>query len=372
MTIPLVDLKAQYSSIKDEIDAAIQRVLESADFILGEEVSLFEGEFASFCDVNEAVGVSSGTEALHLALLACDVGAGDEVITTTFTFTATAEAISQVGAKPVFVDVDPLSCNLDPKRIEAAITERTRAILPVHLYGRPADMDGILDVARRFGLKVVEDAAQAHGALYKDMRAGTMGDAGCFSFYPGKNLGAYGDGGMVVTNDHLIADRIRLLRDHGRTSKYEHVTQGFNGRLDTLQAAVLRVKLCRLEMWNARRRDMASLYRELLREHDVAPLPEEEQVEPVYHLFVIRTADREHLLQALNRSGIGAGIHYPIPLHLQPAYRHLEYRVGDFPEAERAAREVLSLPLYPELTQDQALEVARAIVASLSVPLSAD
>ena len=363
--IPLVDLKAQYRSIKDEIDEAVARVLERADFIQGEDVLLFEEEYAASCGATHAIGVSSGTQALHLALLACGIGPGDEVITTPFTFIATAEAVSYVGARPVFVDVDPATCNLDPALIEAAITPRTRAILPVHLYGRPADMGRIMDIARRHGLKVVEDAAQAHGALYRGLKAGAIGDAGCFSFYPAKNLGAYGDAGMVVTSDPDIGQRVRRLRDHGRTDKYEHLTVGYNARLDTLQAAILRVKLRRLEDWTQQRRAIAAQYCELLADLPVQVLEDNDFIQCVYHLMVIRTPYREQVRDDLHRQGIATGIHFPIPLHLQPAYRHLDYREGSFPQSERASQEVLSLPLYPELSHDDVLQVSSAVREAL-------
>ena len=368
MTIPLVDLKAQNVLIEGAINRAIGRVIAMANFIQGEEVGLFEREFAKFCGAAQAVGVGSGTQALQFALLACGIGPGDEVITTPFTFIATAEAVSHVGATPVLVDVEPDSCNLDPRKIEAAITEKTKAILPVHLYGRPADMDGICAVAARHGLKVIEDAAQAHGARYDGKPVGTMGDASCFSFYPAKNLGAFGDAGIVVTDDPRIANEVRLLRDHGRKDKYEHLSIGFNGRMDTLQAAVLRVKLAWLSEWNARRRYIASTYRRLLQDQNLVLPSEDEGVEPVYHLFVVKTTQRGHLRRVLKASGIDTGIHYPIPLHLQPAYRHLGHQVGDFPESERAALEVLSLPMYPELTDDQLHQVVDGVRTAQLLP----
>ncbi len=372
-SIPLVDLKAQYMSIKGAIDDAIGGVIARADFIQGQEVALFERDFAAFSGAKYAIGVSSGTEALRLALIACGIGQGDEVITTPFTFIATVEAIAQTGATPVFVDIDPHTCNLNPRRIEKAISERTRAILPIHLYGRPADMDPVLAVAKRYSLRVVEDAAQAHGATYKGRVAGTMGDAGCFSFYPAKNLGAFGDAGMVVTDDPEIADNIRLLRDHGRNDKYNHLCLGFNGRLDTLQAAVLRVKLASLAEWNERRREIAATYRRLLADQEIELPPDEDGADPVYHLFVVRTPERDRLCETLAAAGISAGIHFPVPLHLQPACRHLGYGPGDFPESERAAGEVLSLPIYPELTEDQVRRVAEVVAEALrgAAPLGA-
>ncbi len=366
MTIPLVDLKAQYLSIKDEMDAAIQRVVDSTSFILGPDVRAFEEEFARFCGVQHAVGVDSGTAALHLAFLVCDIGPGDEVITTPHTFIATIGMLGRVGARPVFVDIDPRTYNMDPARIEAAITGRTKAILPVHLYGQPAEMDPILEIADRHGLKVIEDAAQAHGAEYKGQRVGSMGHVAIFSFYPGKNLGAYGDAGAVVTDDGEIAEKVRLLRNHGRREKYEHLLQGFNYRIDTLQAAILRAKLAHLEEWNEARRRYAATYRELLSDLDLVLPYEPEHVRAVYHLFVIRLAgsllqERDALREHLKARGISTGIHYPIPLHLQPAYRHLGYKKGDFPITEECARQVLSLPIYPELTRAQMEEVAQAI-----------
>jgi len=363
--IPLVDLKAQYAAIQPEVDAAVQRVLRDASFVLGREVEAFERAFAAYCGVPHAVGVASGTAALHLALQTCGVGAGDEVITTPHTFIATAEAISHCGARPVFVDIDPATYNLDVARLEAAISSRTRAILPVHLYGHPVPMDRVQAVARRHGLPVIEDAAQAHGAAYDGRRVGAWGDAACFSFYPGKNLGAYGDGGMVVTGDAGIAARVRMLRDHGRRAKYAHEVIGYGERLDALQAAVLGVKLHHLDAWNAARQRAATRYRDLLAGVEVVLPPDGARAQPVYHLFVIRTAERDRVLADLRAAGIGAGVHYPRPLHLQPAYAHLGYAAGSFPHAERAAREVLSLPLYPEITDDQLAAVATVLRATV-------
>lgn len=361
MRIPLVDLKANYLSIKAEVDEAIASVLERGDFIQGQDVKLLEQEFAAYCSAREAVGVSSGTDALVLALMALNVGKGDEVITTPFTFIATAEAISQVGATPVFADIDPRTCNINAAKIAEAITPRTKAILPVHLYGRPAEMGAILRLARRHNLYVIEDAAQAHGAAYEGRRVGSLGDVACFSFYPAKNLGAFGDAGMVVTSNPKVADRVRLLRDHGRRDKYRHVELGVNARLDTLQAAVLRVKLRCLDAWNQRRRAVASLYRRLLVPDLLALPPEDRGSESVYHMFVVRTPFREALRQKLQDQGIETGIHYPVPLHLQPAYSALWHRAGDFPESERAAGEVLSLPMFPDMTPEQVKRVALAV-----------
>lgn len=367
MKIPLVDLKAQYRNIKPGVDDAIAHVLSRADFIQGEDVALLEQEFAAYCGVREAIGVASGTAALQLALLACGVGPGDEVITTPFTFIATAEAIAQTGATPVFVDIDPLTYNLDPARIEAAVTPRTKAVIPVHLYGRPADMGRIQAIARQHHLVVIEDGAQAHGARYEGRRVGSFGDAGCFSFYPGKNLGAYGDGGMVVTDNPRVAERVRLLRDHGRQDKYEHLCLGFNGRLDTMQAAVLRVKLRYLDQWNRRRQSIAWMYcRAFQRFHVTLPVVDEVGIESVYHLFVIRASTRQAIQRSFAAKGIATGIHYPLPLHLQPAMQHLGYRAGTFPASERAANEVLSLPIYAEMTDDHARQVIEALASALT------
>ncbi len=362
MNIPLVDLRAQYDSIKPEIDDAIRRAVESFHFILGPEASAFEEEFARYVNARGAVAVGSGTAALHLALLACGVGAGDEVITTPHTFIATAEAISHTGARPVFVDIDPVTYNLDPNLVEDAITDRTRVILPVHLYGQPADLDPLLEIARRRGLYLIEDAAQAHGAEYRGRRCGSIGDLACFSFYPGKNLGAYGDAGAVTGNDADLLERVRLLRDHGRTTKYEHQEIGYGERMDAIQAAVLRVKLRCLEDWTERRRAAARAYTGLLGGTDVATPVESDDVRHVYHLYVVRSPRRDALQEHLRREGIGASIHYPLPLHRQPAYTRLGIS-GTFPQTDRAASEVLSLPMYPELTKDQIHRVAERVRA---------
>ncbi len=365
MRIPLVDLKAQYAAIKPEIDAAIRQVVESTTFIMGEPVKRFEAAFAKYCGARHCIGTSSGTTALHLALLVCDIKPGDEVITVPHTFIATTETISQTGARPVFVDVDPATYTMGPKALERAITPRTRAVLPVHLYGHPADMDPILEVAHRHGLRVIEDAAQAHGAEYKGKRVGLLGDIAAFSFFPGKNLGAYGDAGALVTNDDALAGRARLLANHGRESKYEHLVEGFNYRLDALQAAVLEAKLAHLEAWTERRRSHAARYHELLQLTGL-PLPVEAPwARHVYHLYVVRVPDRDGVLERLQAAGIGAGVHYPIPLHLQPAYSRLGHRRGDFPASEAAADSVLSLPLYPEMTAEMVETVARVLQQEL-------
>ena len=361
MKIPLVDLKAQYSDIKNEIMIAIKKVMDNTDFILGEEVRLFEEEFASYSQVEYVIGVGSGTDALYLALLACGIGPGDEVITAANTFIATVLAISHTGARPVLVDVDPENYNIDPPLIRKAITRETKAIIPVHLFGQPADMDSIMKIAKEHNLKVVEDACQAHGAEYKGRRVGCIGDIGCFSFYPGKNLGAYGDGGMVLTNNEEIAQKIKMLRNYGSRVKYYHEFRGFNSRLDTIQAAILRVKLKRVEEWNEARRRHALEYNELLKDADVVIPKEEDYAKHVYHLYVIRTKQRDELLRYLESKRIFAGIHYPIPIHLLKAYQDLKYKKGDFPTTEEHAKEIISLPIFPELTSPQIEYVVCAI-----------
>jgi dTDP-4-amino-4,6-dideoxygalactose transaminase len=369
--IPLVDLKAQYRSIQADIDAAIRRVLESSQFILGDEVAGFERDFAPYCGASEAIAVNSGTSALHLALLAAGVGAGDEVITVPFTFVATVSAICYTNARPVFVDVDPEYYTMDPSRIEAAITPRTKAIVPVHLYGQPADMDPILDIARRHGLTVIEDAAQAHGAEYKGRRCGSIGEIACFSFYPGKNLGAYGEGGAIVTSSADLARRMRLLRNWGEERRYEHAFKAFNYRMDGLQGAILGVKLKHLEEWTERRRSRARAYRAALAGSPIGLPAERPDVRHVYHVFAIRVPDRDAVRAQLTERGIQTGVHYPIPVHLQPAHRDLGYNRGDFPVAEDIARQVLSIPIYPELTDEQVHSVATALRAAVSAPAAA-
>ena len=359
--IPLVDLKAQYTTIKPEIDAAMQRVVNNTTFILGREVDAFEQVFARYVGAEGAVGVGSGTAALHLALLACGVGLGDEVITSAHTFIAAAEAISQTGARPVFVDIDPRTYTMDPGQVEEAITPRTKAILPVHLYGQPAEMGPLLEIARGHELWLIEDAAQAHGAEYLGQRCGSIGDLACFSFYPGKNLGAYGDAGAVTGNDRVLLDRVRKLRDHGRTDKYEHDEIGFGERMDALQAAILAAKLSRLDAWTEARRAHTTLYNQLLADCGVTIPYESPKVRHVYHLYVIRVLHRDMLLSHLRRRGIGAGIHYPIPLHRQPAYLKRGYGDVSLPNTEKAANEVVSLPMYPELSHEQITYVARAV-----------
>jgi len=350
--IPFVDLKAQYSGIKQEIDEAMSRVFDKCQFVLGDEVEAFEAEFAAYCQAKHAVGVNSGTSALHLALLAAGIKPGDEVITASFTFVATAAAIRYAGATPVFVDVDPRSLTIDASNIEAAITPRTKAILPVHLYGQCVDMGPLLEIARSYGLMVIEDAAQAHGAEYQNRRAGSLGDLACFSFYPGKNLGAYGEGGAITTNDPAYDKALRVLRDHGQTAKYHHEVIGYNYRLEGIQGAVLRVKLRHLDEWNDARRRLAAMYRELLADGGVELVEEMSYGTPVYHVFPILTDHRDAMAEHLKTSAIATGIHYPVPVHLQPAFADLGYKAGDLPITERAARQTLSLPMYPELSKE--------------------
>ena len=361
--IPFLDLKTQYLGIKEEIQLAINSVLESNQFVLGSEVHSFEEEFSAYCQVGQGIGVNSGTSALHLALLAAGIGPGDEVITVPNTFVATVAAICYTGARPVLVDIDPQSFNIDVSKIENAITDRTKAILPVHLYGQPADMDPIMEIAKKHRLLVIEDAAQAHGAEYRGRRVGSIGDMACFSFYPGKNLGAYGEGGMVVTNNVTYARTLRVLRDWGAEKKYHHDLIGYNYRLEGLQGAVLRVKLRYLEAWTEARRACAGEYRRLLADSKVRVPQEITYARHVYHIFAIRVDDRDSLQAHLLAKGIQTGIHYPIPVHLQKGYAHLGYQKGDFPEAERCAGEILSLPIFPEMTNIQVKEVVDAINA---------
>ncbi len=363
--IPFIDLKAQYESIKEEILAAVSATLASTQFVLGKEVAAFEEEFAAYTGGKFGIGVNSGTSALHLALLAAGVKRGDEVITVSCTFVATVAAIDYIGARPVFVDVDPATLNMDAGQVEAAITERTKAILPVHLHGQSADLDPILDVARRHGLRVIEDAAQAHGAEYKGRRVGSIGDLGCFSFYPGKNLGAYGEGGMVITNNEELAHTIRMLRDWGQEQKYHHVLKGFNYRLEGVQGAILRVKLRHLEDWTEARRRHAAYYNELLADVEVQKPVEMPYARHVYHVYAIRTPRRDILQESLQAQGIQTGIHYPIPVHLQKAYADFGYGAGDLPVTEQASNELLSLPMFAELQEPQIEAVCAAVRESL-------
>ena len=364
--IPLVDLKQQYAQIGEEIERRVCHVLRSGQYVGGPEVEALEEEFARYCGVSYAVSVNSGTAALHTALLALGLGPGDEVITVAHTFAATVEAIVATGASPVFVDIDPDSYTMDPGQLEAAITPRTRAIIPVHLYGQPADLEPILTIAAARGLAVIEDACQAHGATYRGRRVGSLGAIGCFSFYASKNLGAAGEGGMAVTDSPLYAERIRRLRDHGQGHRYQHEVLGFNYRLPALQAAVLRVKLPHLDAWNERRRAHAAAYGRLLADLDVALPGERPDSSHVYHLYVIRSQARDRLREHLAAQGIASGIHYPLPVHLQPAYQQYGAGPGSLPHSEAAAATVLSLPMYPELTPPQLERVASALRASLA------
>ena len=368
--IPLVDLKAQYRALKPEIDQAIQRVLDNAQFILGPAVSSFEQDFAAFCHSADAIGVNSGTSALHLALLAAGVRPGDEVITVPFTFVATVAAIEYAQARPVFVDIEPTYFTMDPAKIERAVTPRTKAIVPVHLYGQPADMDAIRDVADRHRLIVIEDACQSHGSEYKGRRCGSMGLLGCFSFYPGKNLGAYGEGGAIVTSDPALATKVRLLRSWGEEVRYEHKHRGFNYRMDGVQGAVLGVKLKYLEAWTEARRSHAAEYTRRLNGTAASAPTERPASRHVYHQYVVRVPERDAWRAALTEAGVQTGVHYPIPVHLQPAYADLGYSSGDFPIAEQAAAEVLSLPMFPEMTDQQIESIATLFRAGVLISKS--
>ena len=359
--IPFLDLKAQYREIKPEIDVAIARVLDDAQFVLGPEVMAFEERFASYCNVKHCIALNSGTSALHLALLAAGIGPGDEVITVSMTFVATAAAILYCGATPVFIDVDPDTWTMDPSLIEGVITPQTKAILPVHLHGLMADMDPIIEIARRHELVVIEDAAQSHGAEYKGRRAGSIGDVGCFSFYPGKNLGAYGEAGAIVSKNPELAQRVALLRDWGQESKYNHVLPGYNYRMDGIQGAVLNVKMEYIEAWTEARRVVASHYDRLLAKSRYKRPAPPANCRHVYHVYAIELLRRDDVQNALHAAGIGTGIHYPVPVHLQKAYADLRYKRGDFPITEALADRFLSLPIYAELRPEQVAEVVLAL-----------
>ncbi len=359
--IPIVDLKAQYRTIKQEIDDAISEVLESSQFILGPKVEAFESDFAAYCQTRYAFGLNSGTSALHLAMLAAGVGPGDEVITVSYTFVATVAAILYTGATPIFVDIDPNTCNIDISKIEAAITPKTKVIMPVHLYGTCADMDPIFEIAQRHGVMVIEDAAQAHGAEYKRRRAGSMGELACFSFYPGKNLGAYGEAGAIATNNEKYVDIIRQLRDQGQSAKYLHERVGYNYRMEGIQGAILGVKLKHLDEWTEARRRHAKFYQTQLADTGVRLLAEPADSKPVYHVFPLFTPERDQLREHLHANGISTGIHYPIPVHLQKGFSGLGYREGDLPETERVCRDVMSLPMYPELTEEQLTHITSSV-----------
>ena len=373
MNVPFLDLKAQYKQIEHEVLPMVTEAMTNGAFIGGPQVLGFEKEFAEFCESKYCAGLNSGTDALRFALMAVGVGPGDEVITVPNTFIATTEAISQAGATPVFVDIDERTYNMDSQKLEACLNQRyahgamrsagrPKAVIPVHLYGQPADMDLILDIAQTHNIKVIEDACQAHGALYKDRKVGSFGSVGCFSFYPGKNLGAYGEGGAIVTQDEEIAGKIRMIRDHGQAKKYFHDMEGYNGRLDAIQAGVLRIKLRRLSDWNQSRCENAAYYNELLSKVEGITLPvEADFASSVYHLYVILVDDRDGLQQFLSDKGIGTGLHYPLPLHLQKAYGHLGYEDGSFPVTESVAKKLISLPMFPELTREQIEYVAESI-----------
>ncbi|MNX33692.1 dTDP-3-amino-3,6-dideoxy-alpha-D-galactopyranose transaminase [compost metagenome] len=364
--IPILDLKPQYESLQAQMDEAILAAVRSGQYINGPNVKAFEKELADYLGSKHAIGLNSGTDALHLALRALDIGPGDEVITVPFTFVATTEAIGIVGAKPVFVDIDPVTYNMDPAEVEAKITPRTKAIMPVHLYGQPADMEALMAIAKKHNLYVIEDCAQAIGATINGKRVGTIGTIGCFSFFPSKNLGAYGDGGACTTDDPELAARITALRGHGGRVKYHHEELGVNSRLDEVQAAVLRVKLPHLDQWNAARREVAKRYNELLKDIPGVMLPEElSGTLPVYHQYTIRLKDRDGIQESLKNRGIQTMVYYPVPLHLQKVHDYLDCESGDFPISERAAREVLSLPIFPELTLEQQQEVAEALRRSV-------
>jgi dTDP-4-amino-4,6-dideoxygalactose transaminase len=368
--VPYLDLKGQYRNIKSEIDAAIARVLESSQFILGAEIASFERDFAAYCGATECIALNSGTSALHLALLAAGVGPGDEVITVPFTFVASVAAILYVGARPVLIDIDPRTFTMDTAEIESAITPRTKAILPVHLYGHPTDMDPIMEVARRRELIVIEDAAQAHGAKYKGRPVGSIGDIGCFSFYPTKNLGAYGEGGAVTTNNKEYAHTVRMLRDWGQDQKYHHVLRGYNYRMEGFQGAILRVKLRHLESWIEARRAVARKYDELLADCGLDLPTEMPWARHVYHVYTVRAENRNELQRALHAAGIQTAIHYAMPVHLQPAYADLGYPAGSLVHSEAAAQQVLSLPIYPELSPSAIGEVTRAVKKSVQRKLA--
>ncbi|MGV7223765.1 MAG: DegT/DnrJ/EryC1/StrS family aminotransferase [Nitrospinales bacterium] len=389
MQVPFLDLKVQYRQIENEVLPMLEDAMSTGMFIGGAQVASFEEEFAAFCNTRFCAGVNSGTDALRFALMAMGIGPGDDVITVPNTFIATTEAISQVGAKPLFVDIDPHTCNMDPTQLETVLqnsltphasrptfgerhkaqgarpkdrltshtshlTPRPKAVIPVHLYGQPVDMDSILALAEKHELLVIEDACQAHGATYKGKKAGSMGAAGCFSFYPGKNLGAFGEGGALVTNDEAMINKIRMIRDHGQAKKYYHDMEGYNGRLDAIQAGVLRIKLKRLADWNDARRENAKYYDELLSEvPEVSVVRQAQGTASVYHLYVILVDNRDELQNFLNEKGIAAGLHYPLPLHIQKAYEYLGYKKGDFPVTEHVADRLLSLPMFPELTHEQ-------------------
>jgi dTDP-4-amino-4,6-dideoxygalactose transaminase len=361
-TIPYLDLRAQYRSLRSEVLSALEEVCESTSFAQGRATSEFEAKFAAYCGVDHCVSLNSGTSALHLALRCLDIGPGHEVVTVSMSFIATAWAITYVGATPVFVDIDPVRRTLNPDNLEAAITPRTKAIVPVHLYGMPAEMDRIMDIAERHGVPVIEDAAQAHGAKYRNKPVGLFGEIACFSFYPGKNLGAYGEGGALITNDASIAQRSRSLRDHAQSQKYLHAEIGYNYRMDSFQGAVLAIKLKHLDEWNTARNEVAQFYTELLK-HSLYKLPAHlSDSECVWHCYVIETPERDRIRSALQDVGIQSAVHYPVPIHLQKAYAHLGYQSGDLPVTEALCEHCLSLPIYPELSKEKISRVASALL----------
>ncbi|HHW02470.1 MAG TPA: DegT/DnrJ/EryC1/StrS family aminotransferase [Thermoanaerobacterales bacterium] len=362
MKIPFLDLKAQYETIKNEIDSAVSEVIQSGHFIMGPNVKQFENEMASYLDVKHAIAVANGTDALILSLDALNIIPGDEVITSPFTFFASAESISRVGAVPVFADIDPKTFNIDPGLVEKKITGKTKAIIPVHIFGQPADMDAMMQIAEKHDLYIIEDACQAIGAQYKGKKAGTIGNTGCFSFFPTKNLGGYGDGGMVITDDDGVAEKIKLLRVHGSSKKYYHSLLGYNSRLDEIQAAVLRVKLKYIDAWNAARREKANLYNKLLKDTPVITPYEAPGSHHVYHLYTILAPERDELQKYLQEKGISTGVYYPLPLHLQEVYKYLGYKKGDLPVAESISEKALSLPLDPEVSEEQIEYVASEII----------
>ncbi len=362
MKIPLVDLKREYLSIKEEIEGAIHMVIENTSFVGGEELKKFEEEFAKFCETKYAVGVGNGTDALYLALRALGIKEGDEVITSPNTFIATSEAITLNKAIPVFVDIDKHTYNIDPKRIKDAISEKTKAIIAVHIYGQPVDFDKIKEIAKKHNLLIIEDAAQAHGAIYKGRKVGSLGNIACFSFYPGKNLGAYGDGGAVCSNNQEIIEKIRMLSNHGRSEKYFHKIEGINSRLDGIQAAILRIKLKYLNEWNRKRQNIARKYNEFLSQIDKVTTPKIlNDVISVYHLYCLQVEKRDELIKKLKEDGISTGIHYPMPLHLQPAYKYLNLLEGSFPNAEDLCKKVLSLPMFPEMKEEEIKYICKKI-----------
>jgi len=354
MNVPFMDFSGQYEAIRDQIDSGLKSVFEKGNFILGDEEKAFEAQFAEFCDSKYAIGVNSGTDALYLALGALDVSVGDEVIIPSFTFIATALCISYTGAKPVFIDIEDETYNIDPKKLEETITEKTKVIIPVHLYGQPANMDEILAIAKKHNIAIVEDACQAHGATYNGKKTGSLGDIGAFSFYPTKSLGAFGDGGIVVTNNEEVNNKIQMLRDYGRKDRYQHKIKGYNSRLDTVQAVILSEKLKHLNEWNAKRNVHAATYRELLKETSVITLPMiKENRTHVFQTFAVRVSHRDMICEEMKKRGVGVLIHYPIPIHLQEAYADLEHKKGDFPISEKVADEILSLPMFPHINNEQ-------------------